>query len=43
MKYSLQIDILPQLGRLSWFQTNQSLLFLFNTACLVEKQQKPIS
>jgi hypothetical protein len=25
-----------------WFRANQSLLFLYNAACLVEKQQIPI-
>jgi hypothetical protein len=28
---------------LSWFRANQSLLFLLNTACLVQKQQMPIT
>jgi hypothetical protein len=27
---------------LSWFRTDQSLLFLLNTVCLAEKQQIPI-
>jgi hypothetical protein len=27
---------------LFWFRANQSLLFLFNAACLAEKQQLPI-
>jgi hypothetical protein len=30
------------LNTLSWFWANQSLLFLLNTTCLVEKQQIPI-
>jgi hypothetical protein len=39
---SLQVDMLPHSDTLSWFQANQSLLFLLNAACLVEKQQIPI-
>ena len=30
------------LDTLFWFRANQSLLFLLNAACLVEKQQLPI-
>ena len=33
------IDISPHSDTLSWLWTNQSLLLLFNTACLAEKQQ----
>ena len=33
----------PHSDTLSWFQANQSLLFLLNAVCLVEKQQIPIS
>ena len=39
---SLRIDMLPHSDMLSWFRANQSLLFLLNAACLVEKQQIPI-
>jgi hypothetical protein len=37
------IDMLPHSDTLSWFWTNQSLLFLLNAECLVEMQQIPIS
>ena len=30
------------LGHISWFRANQSLIFLLNAACLIEKQQIPI-
>jgi hypothetical protein len=39
---SLRIDMSPYSDTLSWFQANQSLLFLLNAACLSEKQQIPI-
>ena len=32
---------LPHSDTLSWFQANQSLLFLLNAVCLVEKKQIP--
>ena len=32
----------PHSDSLSWFRANQSLLFLLNAACLVEKQQIPV-
>ena len=32
----------PHSDTLSWFRAFQSLLFLLNAACLVEKQQIPI-
>jgi hypothetical protein len=40
---SPRVDMSPHLNTLSWFQVNQSLLFLLNAACLAEKQQIPIS
>jgi hypothetical protein len=40
---SPQVDMLPHADTLSWFQANQSLLFLLNAECLAEKQQIPIS
>ena len=36
------IDMSPHLDTLSWFWVKQSSLFLFNVACLAEKQQIPI-
>ena len=36
---SPRIDISSHSDTLSWFRANQSLLFLFNAACLAEKQQ----
>jgi len=39
---SPRIDMSPHLDTLSWFRPHQSLLFLFNTACLAEKQHIPI-
>ena len=39
---SPRIDMSPYLDKLSWFRSNQSLLFLLNAACLAEKQQTPI-
>jgi hypothetical protein len=39
---SLRIDMSLHLDTLFWFRANQSLLFLFNTVCLAEKQQIPI-
>ena len=35
---STWVEMSPHLDTLSWFQANQSLLFLLNAACLVEKQ-----
>jgi hypothetical protein len=39
---SLRRDISLHSDTLSWFRANQSLLFLLNAVCLVEKQQIPI-
>jgi len=39
---SLRVDMSLHSNTLSWFLANQSLLFLFNDACLAEKQQIPI-
>jgi hypothetical protein len=39
---SPRIDMSPHSDSLSWFRANQSLLFLLNAACLVEKQQIPV-
>jgi hypothetical protein len=39
---SMDRHMLPHSDTLSWFRANQSLLFLLNAACLVEKQQIPI-
>ena len=39
---SPRIDMSPHSDTLSWFRANQSLIFLLNAACLVEKQQIPI-
>jgi hypothetical protein len=36
------IDMSHHSDTLSWFQGNQSLLFLINAACLAEKQHIPI-
>ena len=36
--YSRREDMSLNSDTLSWFQANQSLLFLLNAACLVEKQ-----
>jgi hypothetical protein len=41
--WSNRNQMLPHSDTLSWFWANQSLLFLFNAACLAEKQQIPIS
>jgi hypothetical protein len=38
-----QVDMSLHLDTLFWFRADQSLLFLLNAACLVEKQQIPIS
>ena len=40
---SSKVDMSLHSDTLSWFWTNHSLLFLHNAACLVEKQQIPIS
>jgi hypothetical protein len=39
---SPRIDMSLYLDTLSWFRSNQSMLFLLNTACLAEKQQIPL-
>ena len=39
---SPRVDMSPLLDTLSWFQAKPSLIFLFNDACLEEKQQIPI-
>ena len=39
---SPRMDMSPASDTLSWFRANQSLLFLLNATCLVEKQQIPI-
>ena len=39
---SPRIDMSPHSDTLSWFRANQSLIFLLNAVCLVEKQQIPI-
>jgi hypothetical protein len=36
------VDMSLHSNTLSWFQANQSLLFLLNATCLVEKQQIPV-
>ena len=36
---STWVDLLPHLDTFSWFQANQSWLFLLNAVCLGEKQQ----
>ena len=36
------VDKSPHSDTLYWFQANQTLLFLFNAACLAEKQHIPI-
>ena len=35
---STWVEMSPHLDTLCWFRANQSLLFLLNAACLVEKQ-----
>jgi hypothetical protein len=40
---SSKVDMSLQLDTLSWFQTNQSVLLLLNTVCLMEKQQISIA
>ena len=42
MRSALYYTNTPHSYTLFWFQANQSLLFLFNAACLAEKQQLPI-
>jgi hypothetical protein len=37
------IDMSSHSDTVSWFRANHSLFLHFNTECLVEKQQKPIS
>ena len=37
-----RIYMSPHSDTLSWFRANQSLQFLFNAACLTERQQIPI-
>ena len=39
---SPRVDMSLHSDTLFWFWANQSLLFLLNAACLVEKQQIPI-
>ena len=39
---SLRVDMLLNSDILSWYRTDQSLLFLINAAYLAEKQQIPI-
>ena len=39
---SLQVDMSLHSHTLSWIQANESLLLLFNTVYLAEKQQIPI-
>jgi hypothetical protein len=39
LQTSPPIDMSPHSNTLSWFQVNQSLLFLLNAPCLAEKQQ----
>jgi len=39
---SPQIDMSPHSDTVSWFWANQSLLFLLNTACLVQNQKYEI-
>ena len=39
---STQIDMLLHSDTLSWFQPNQTVLFLLNAVHLVEKQKIPI-
>jgi len=38
---SPSVDMLLNSDTLFWFRDNQSLLLLFNAACLAEKQQTP--
>jgi hypothetical protein len=40
---SSQVQMSLHFDTLAWFQTNQYLPLLINAACLVEKQQIPIS
>ena len=37
---SPRVDMSPHLDTLSWFQTNKSLLFILNAACLAEKKHQ---
>ena len=37
-----RVDMSLHSDTLFWFRANQSLLFLFNAACLADKQQMPI-
>jgi hypothetical protein len=39
---SPRVDMSPYSDTLFWFRANQSLLFLHNAVCLVEKQRIPI-
>ena len=39
VSYSPRVNMSPHSDTLSWFRDNQSLLFLLNAACLVDKQQ----